>query len=40
MPRCDARETLRHSDLISVAFRKPVSASVAGGMKGGESKPG
>lgn len=39
MPCRDARETLQHSDLISLAFRKPVSAGVAGGMKEGESKP-
>jgi len=39
MQRCDAGETLQHSDLIRLAFRKPVLARVAGGMREGEYKP-
>lgn len=40
MPSYDAGETLQDSDLIRLAFRKPVSYSVEDGVKEGESKPG
>lgn len=40
MPSCDAGETLQDSDLIRLAFRKPISYSVEDGVKEGKSKPG